>query len=128
MTKLDISQQRLFRLESLQARALEWQGRPVLALGRPVAFTTLTCVVLVAAMAALITFGSYTRRVDIEGTILPSSGLVAISSPSSGWIAALAVQEGQAVEKGAWLYILDLDTATKDGDTQRQIINAQTTA
>jgi len=80
------------------------------------------------AIAALITFGSYARRVDMEGAVLPSAGLMAISSPSPSWIAALAVREGEAVEKGALLYTLDLDTATKDGSTQKQIINAQTAA
>jgi membrane fusion protein len=121
-------QHSLFRPESLSARELAWQGRPALALGLPAAFTSLTSVALLAAMAALITFGSYARRVDMEGTILPSAGLISISSPSSGWIAALAVQEGKVVERGEWLYTLNLDTATKDGGTQQQIIIAQTAA
>ena len=38
------------------------------------------------------------------------------------------MQEGEAVERGALLYTLDLDTTTKDGSTQQQIINAQTAA
>ena len=40
----------------------------------------------------------------------------------------LAVREGESVEKGTLLYTLDLDTATKDGRTQQQIIAAQTAA
>ena len=32
------------------------------------------------------------------------------------------MREGEAVEKGALLYTLDLDTATKDGGTQQRII------
>jgi membrane fusion protein len=128
VTKLNTAQHGLFRSESLRARELAWQGRPALALGLPAAFTSTSSVALVAAMAALITFGTYARRVDMEGAILPSAGLMAISSPSSGWIAALAVQEGEVVESGARLYTLNLDTATKDGGTQQQIINAQTVA
>lgn len=110
------------------ARELAWQGRPALALGRPAAFTSLASVVLAAAIAALITFGSYTRRVDMEGTVLPSTGVIAISAPSAGRIEALAVEEGEAVKKGAPLYTLNVDTATKDGDTQQRIIDAQTAA
>jgi membrane fusion protein len=128
MTVIGASQRSLFRPESLRAGELAWQGRPALALGTPAAFTSLASVTLALAIAALITFGSYARRVDMEGTVLPSAGLMAISSPSSSWIAALAVREGEAVEKGALLYTLDLDTATKDGSTQKQIINAQTAA
>jgi membrane fusion protein len=82
-------------------------------------------VALAAATAALITFGSYARRVDMEGTVLPTIGLVVISSPSPGWIEALAAREGEIIEKGAPLYTLDLDTATKDGRTQQQIIHVQ---
>jgi membrane fusion protein len=118
-------QQGLFRPESLRARE-GWQGRPALAVGVPLAFASFASMALAAATAALITFGSYARRVDMEGTVLPSTGLMTISSSSAGWIAALAVREGEAVEKGALLYTLDLDTTTKDGSTQQQIINAQT--
>jgi membrane fusion protein len=92
-------QQGLFRPESLRARELAWQGRPALAVGVPVAFASFASMALAAATAALITFGSYARRVDMEGTVLPSTGLMAISSSSAGWIAALAVREGEAVEK-----------------------------
>jgi membrane fusion protein len=120
------AQDTLFRPESLRERELAWQGRPALALGFPAAIVSLGSVALAVATAALITFGSYSRRVDMEGTVLPSAGLMAISSPSPGWIAALAVREGEAVEKGALLYTLDLDTATKDGRTQQQIIFTQT--
>jgi membrane fusion protein len=97
----------------------------MLTLGLPAAFTSFASVALAAATAALITFGSYARRVDMEGTVLPTIGLVVISSPSPGWIEALAAREGEIIEKGAPLYTLDLDTATKDGRTQQQIIQVQ---
>jgi membrane fusion protein len=125
MTKIDTLQQGLFRPQSLRGRELAWQGRPMLALGLPAAFTSFASVALAAATAALITFGSYARRVDMEGTVLPTIGLVVISSPSPGWIEALAAREGEIIEKGAPLYTLDLDTATKDGRTQQQIIHVQ---
>jgi membrane fusion protein len=126
MTKTETLQQGLFRPESLRARELAWEGRPMLALGVPAAFASLASMALAAAIAALVTFGSYARRVDMEGAVLPRAGLIAISSPSAGWIATLAVQEGETVEKGALLYTLDLDTTTKDGRTQQQIINTET--
>src|SRR6202035_2964077 len=53
-------------------------------------------------------------------------GVVAISAPSPARVERLAVQEGEAVEEGASLYTLDLDTATKDGGAQQRIIDAQT--
>jgi membrane fusion protein len=116
----------LFRPESIRSRKLSWQGKAALSLSLPAAFSSLASLALAAAIVALIAFGSYARRVDMEGTILPSAGLMALSAPSTGWITARTVQEGQAVEKGTLLYTLDLDTTTKDGKTQQQIINTQT--
>ena len=128
MSDTRIAQYRLFRRDSLRASELAWEGRPTLVVGVPAAFVSFASMALAAAIAALITFGAYARRVDMEGAVLPSAGLMAISSPSAGWIAALAVREGQIVEKGALLYTLDLDTITEDGRTQQQIINTQTAA
>jgi membrane fusion protein len=119
-------QPRLFRAESLQARELAWQGRPALALGLPAAFTTIASVVLAAAVVALGIFGGYSRRVDMEGIVLPSTGVIAISAPSSGRIEALAVQEGKETKRGDRLYTIDVDTVTKDGSIQQRIIDAQT--
>jgi membrane fusion protein len=92
----------------------------------PVIFTTFFSVAVAAAAAALLIFGGYSRRIDMEGEVLPTTGVVAISAPSPGRVEMLAVQEGQAVEKGAPLYTLDLDTATKDGGAQQRMIEAQT--
>jgi membrane fusion protein len=116
-------QQGLFRQQSLRFRELAWQGRPALVLGMPAALTSLMSIALAVAAAALITFGSYARRVDLQGSVLPSAGLIAISSPSVGWIESLAVQEGETVERGALLYTLDVDTATKGGNVQQLITN-----
>ena len=125
-TGVATTQRNLYRPESLEARGLAWQGRAVLPLRLPVVFTTFSSVALAAAAAALLIFGGYSRRVDMEGAVLPTTGVVAISAPSPGRVERLAVQEGEAVEKGAPLYTLDLDTATKDGGAQQRIIDAQT--
>jgi membrane fusion protein len=117
---------RLFRPESLLAGELAWQGRPALALGLPAAFTSFSAAAVVAAAVALITLGGYTRRVDMEGTVLPNTGVIAISVPSPGRIEALTVQEGGAVKKGAPLYTMDVDIVTKDGGIQQRIIDTQT--
>jgi membrane fusion protein len=126
MTDTSASRPSLFRPESLRARQLAWQGHAVLALGLPAAFTTVASLALAAATGALVIFGSYAHRVDMQGAILPSSGVIAISAPVSAWITNLAVREGEPVNKDALLYTLDLDTATKDGSTQQQIIKVLT--
>lgn len=81
---------------------------------------------LAAATAALLVFGGYTRRIDMEGAVLPTTGVTAIFAPSPGRIERLAVREGEAVEEGASLYTLDLDTAIKDGGAQQRMMDALT--
>src|SRR5258708_10451994 len=119
MTDISTSQRSLFRPESLRARELAWQGRAVLALGLPAVFTTFSSVALAAAIAALIIFGGYPRRGDMEGAVLPSTGVIAIAAPSPGRIEMPAVQEGEAVGKGPPRSTVDLDSATKVGCTQQ---------
>jgi membrane fusion protein len=117
---------RLFRSEALRAYELDWQGRRALALGLPAAFTSISAIALAAAAVALITLGGYSRRVDMEGTVLPSIGVIEITASSPGRVETLTVQEGQAGKKGEPLYAVDLDTTTKDGGVQQQIIDTQT--
>lgn len=117
-------QQGLFRPESLRARETAWLGRPGLALDLSATFTSIGAVALAAATAALIAFGTYTRRVELQGAVMPDTGLVAISAPEHGQVVALSVHEGDNVQKNALLYTLNLDTATKDGATQQQITDA----
>jgi membrane fusion protein len=110
----------------MRAYEIDWQGRRALDLGLPATFTSITAAAFVAAVVALITLGGYSRRVDMEGTVSPSNGVIAISVPSPGRIETLAVQEGEAVKKGVLLYTMDVDTFTKDGGIQQRIIDAQT--
>jgi membrane fusion protein len=126
MTETNVIRPALFRSESLKERQLPWQGRPALALGLPAAFTSISSIALAAAAVALITLGGYSRRVDMEGTVLPSTGVVEISASSPGRVEMLAVQDGQAIRKGQPLYTVDLDTTTKGGGAQQRIIDAQT--
>jgi membrane fusion protein len=72
----------------------------------------------------LIAFGSYARRVELRGVVLPSTGLVQITSPVAGWVETLNVRDGDNVTSGTPLYTLNTDTATRNGDTQQQILRS----
>jgi membrane fusion protein len=120
------SDQGLFRPESLRARETAWLGRPAIRLGLPVTLSTVSSAVLAAALAVLVAVGTYTRRVDLDGVVLPRSGLISISAPNAGWIDQLTVHEGESVSQGAVLYTIDVDTSIKHGGTQQVIIDALT--
>ena len=101
-----------------------WLGRPAVALGLPAALSSIASVLMAAAAAALVTFGSYSRRIDLHGLILPSAGLMQVSSPAAGWVQSMLVRDGQAVAAGTPLYLVNTDTANSTGNTQQQILVA----
>jgi membrane fusion protein len=114
----------LFRVESLEEQRTLWLGRHTLSLGLPAALLSITSTVLLVATAVLIAFGSYARRVELRGVVLPSTGLVQITSPVAGWVETLNVRDGDNVTSGTPLYTLNTDTATRNGDTQQQILRS----
>ena len=114
----------LFRPESIEARRMEWLGRPAVALGLPATLSSVASVLMVAAAVALVTFGSYARRVELHGMIVPSAGLIHVLSPAAGWVQSMDVRDGQAVAAGTPLYVVNTDTATRAGNTQQLILQA----
>jgi membrane fusion protein len=114
----------LFRPESIEARRMLWLGRPAVALGLPAALSSIASVLMAAAAVALVTLGSYARRIDLHGLILPSAGLIQVSSPSAGWVQSMLVRDGQTVAAGTPLYLVNTDTANSTGNTQQQILQA----
>jgi len=119
-----VVQRGLFRPESLKARQTAWLGKPTLSLGFPTRLATAAAVVLACALIGAVTFGTYARRIDLHGLVLPKAGLIKITAPATGWIQSLAVRDGQEVAEGALLYWINLDTATTGGQTQQTIIRS----
>ena len=101
-----------------------WLGRPAVALGLPAALSSIASVLMAAAAVALVTVGSYARRIDLHGLILPSAGLIQVSSPAAGWVQSMLVRDGQSVVAGTPLYLVNTDTANSTGNTQQQILQA----
>src|SRR5919205_2033030 len=99
----------LFRPESLQERQMTWLGQPAVTLGLPATLLSLSSVLLVAATVAFVTFGSYARRIELHGVVLPAAGLIHVSSPAAGWVESVAVRDGQAVASGTPLYVINTD-------------------
>lgn len=114
----------LFRTESLEEQRTLWLGRHTLALGIPVAMLSIASIVLMITATTLLVYGSYARRVELHGVVLPLTGLVQVMSPSTGWVEVLNVHEGDIVNSGMPLYSLNTDTATRNGATQQQILHS----
>lgn len=111
----------LFRPESLEARRLSWLGRPTVLRSVPLTVVACFSIVFVIAVALFLVFGEYTRRVKVAGVILPVDGLTRLVAPQPGWVASLAVGEGDKVKRGDVLYVLSIDSTTSLGNTQDAI-------
>ena len=105
---------------------MTWLGQPAVALGLPTTLLSVASVVLVAATVALVTLGSYARRIELHGVVSPAAGLIHVASPAAGWVESAAVRDGQAVASGAPLYVINTDTSNTNGNTQQQILRALT--
>ncbi len=90
----------LFRREVLDARRNDFLGTieigPV-RYGSAFAACAITCLI---AMACFLVFARYTRHERVEGELVPSTGLLAVSSPLTGTITRCLVGEGEQVTQG----------------------------
>ena len=109
---------RLFRDEVFDAKRDTWLGQIVLI--RPISFTFLTIgtVALAATVLAFLFLGEYTRKAKVSGYVVPSQGLIKIVAQQNGVIAELRVKEGQLVEQGEVLAVLNSERATATGGVQ----------
>lgn len=118
----------------------EARPRSASEIGLPLGITTrwmrLYAIVLALAMVAggaAIAFGSYARKVQVSGFLIPDKGLIKIQPPRSGHITEQLVIEGQHVAKDQPLFVMDVSDVTSSGRSsdllkqnlhdQRQLIN-----
>jgi len=112
----------LFRPEVREAQSLGWMGRPVVIPGLPFQVSASVSLLVVAFAVLLIVFGHYTRRVRVEGAMMPSTGISRIASPQNGWISKQWVNDGDKVLLGQPLYTIRLDNTTSNGSTEEAVI------
>jgi len=81
-------------------------------------------VLAIAATVTLLMYGSYARRVELRGVMLPATGLIQVNAPVAGFVQRMDVKDGQTVTKDTPLYVINQETSTTSGDTQQKIIDA----
>ena len=92
---------------------------------RPVSFVALTTLSLCMAVgvALFITFASYTRRISVEGVLVPNTGVAKVYAPQAGIVIRKDIVEGQHVVLGQQLYSISTDVqSVQGGQTQAAII------
>ncbi len=84
-------------------------------LARPVSYSLITALFVAIAVAIVVFFAcaSYTRKVAVQGLLLPSRGLIKVAPLQAGLITESRVKEGQAVEAGDVLFVLTSERQTE---------------
>lgn len=98
--------QELFRREALEAKRMQAFGG--ISLAQPLRLWLLTGSAAFAAVAIVLflVLGSYTRRSNVTGRLVPSAGLVAVPAPANGVLGPLEVGEGGRVAAGQPLVVV----------------------
>ena len=110
----------------MDARRHAWLGPTQLVQPLSIRVVAGVSVSLLVAVLLFAWLGTYTRRMHATGVVMPAAGLINVASPVAGVITSAGVQEGDAVDRGTLLYVINLDTHSSDGATQQQVIGQLT--
>ncbi len=109
---------RLFRREALEAQQPKLLGTIVLTPRLSLWWLSFSAAALAALLLAFLYFGSYTRRTNVTGQLVPSAGVIRVLTPQNGVVLEKRVSEGQLVNKGDLLFVL---TSDRVGLTSREL-------
>jgi len=96
----------LFRHEVLAARGSQWAGSIILRRPVPIRIAAGVAIVLTIALACYLYLGEYTRKVRINGQLVPTTGTIKAVAPQFGRVLSRQVQDGDVVKAGQVLYEL----------------------
>jgi len=107
----------LFRTEVTQSKQASWLGS--IHLAHNPRFTGVASVALLLA-GALLAFGAWgkvARKVRVPGILMPQMGTVELSTSISGVLLEQRIQEGEWVQQGQVLFVVNTDKTTAEGST-----------
>jgi membrane fusion protein len=112
----------LFRSSATEYMGNRCYGDIVLA--RPVSFRLLTGLIATIAVAIVLflVFFSYTRKVQVTGVLLPTQGLLRITTSYTGVITDIRIANGKSVQAGDVLFVLNHErTNSLKGSTEQVV-------
>ncbi|MGF1724817.1 HlyD family secretion protein [Photobacterium nomapromontoriensis] len=112
--------QQIFRQEYIDQQHQSETGQILLLSGLNQRIVTGCCLVVVFAILALLIFGSYTKKTQLEGVIIPSTGVIAVQSAQSGVIEAIYIKDEQRVSKSTRLLQINSEIFDSGGESINQ--------
>jgi len=113
---------KLFRPEAIEAKNAEGMGRIIIA--RPISFTLLTMLIVsfLVVVVIILNNANYSRQERVTGRLLPTEDFAKIYVPRNGRVKDTYVDEGNFVEKGQALILLESDTFVDNGNSLTSVI------
>ena len=113
----------LFRRQAIEA-ATQRYGAPVSAPGIRLGLATgFVLLLLVLAVIFLLTT-SFPRKETVSGSLVPSAGLLTITSQRSGIVSKVYVEEGASVKRGDAIVLISVESVINGGErTGQALIN-----
>ena len=113
----------LFRREVIAERQTQWLGTVLLAPRISHSLVSLLAVLAAAGVLELLFLGGYTRKIRINGWLVPEAGLVRLFAPQSGVVVQQYAHEGIEVAKGKPLLVLSTEIQSETlGATRREVV------
>jgi len=107
----------LFRSEVTPSKQASWMGPIHLAHNPRFSIVAGVALVLAGALLAYGAWGTVARKVRVPGILMPQGGTVELSPAVSGVLLEQRVKEGDWVEQGQVLFVLNTDKTTAEGST-----------
>jgi membrane fusion protein len=113
----------LFRREVVVGQQTQWLGTVLLVPRRSHRLFTITALLVIASIVALLCFGGYTRKAHINGLLVPDLGLIQVVAPQQGTVAKMYVKEGDQVTAEAPLLLLSTEIQSEViGATRENVV------
>ena len=106
----------LFRREAVSHATRRLAGEVVLAAPLSVKTLGLLLAGIVLAAAVFATQASYARKASVTGLLVPDQGMIRVTAQSGGMLQTIMVREGDTVERGARIAVIDNAGETRTGN------------
>jgi membrane fusion protein len=114
---LFMSKESFFRSEVMAYKGQTTYGQITLAQPASLKLLTGVSVLLAMGVVAYFAWGSYTRKVQVSGVLMPTQGLTKVASPQGGMVTNMKVTEGQTVRQGDILFEISAQRNTDNTAT-----------
>jgi membrane fusion protein len=111
----------LYRPEALANQSHKLLGSIRIVQPPSTAAWALGALVVMAAITALMTWGTVTQRATVTGLLTPEAGIARLTAPAFGVLLQTKAQEGTVVQAGAPLFVISTERQSEAGATQSAV-------